>query len=95
MSVTSFPGGIAQYVGIAKGGSAGSHSLSAPVTIATDDLILSVQYAIFGTNGAISTINDLTSEFSCETAGSINNTGGTATTGALLIAMFADISAGE
>lgn len=70
-----------------KGGSAGSHTLTG---ITTDDKILSVWAEEFDGDGDISTVSDLTSEFSISAANTISNTGGTATTDALLQVLWAD-----
>jgi len=94
-TVTSFPNGIGQYVGFAKGGAAGSLAIIGGVE--AGDILLKVLAAEFGTDGAISTIYDLTSEFVTPvgTSAYIDNTSGTDCTGALLIATFVDKDAGE
>lgn len=74
-----------------KGGTAGSHTLTG---IATVDAILSVSSVTL--SGAdlsevnINAVADLTSEFSISAANTIANTGGTNTTGALLLVLWAD-----
>ena len=84
---------------VAKGGAAGSHTLvvGGGVTAAVGDLIQSAIQIEFGTNGAISTIVDLTSEFTSPiaTASTADNTGGTYTTNALLLFQIVDQDAGK
>ena len=70
-----------------KGGSAGDHTLTG---IATVDYIMSVSKINFDTDGTISTVSDLTSEFSISAADTISNSGGTDTTDALLLVLWAD-----
>lgn len=73
------------------GGSAGDHTLTG---VATVDKLLSV-FSLDLTGADLSVVNfsavtDLTSEFSITAANTINNTGGTDTTGALLFVLWAD-----
>ncbi len=94
MGITSFPNGIGQYTGFAKGGSAGSLAVIGGVE--AGDVLLKVLATEFGTDGLISTIYDLTSEFVSPvgTSAYIDNSSGTNCTGALLMATFADKNAG-
>ena len=97
-TVTVFPNGIGTYTGVAKGGSAGAHTLvvGGGVTAAVGDIIQSAIQIEFDTSGDVGTIVDLTSEFTSpiETASTADNTGGTATTGALLLFQIIDQDAG-
>jgi len=70
-----------------KGGSAGDHTVAG---IATVDAILSVSKINFETEGIISTVADLTTEFTITGAATINNTSGTDTTDALLLVLWAE-----
>jgi len=74
-----------------KGGSAGDFTVAG---IATVDKILGISQIEFETtasaNVEISTVADLTTEFTISGAATINNTSGTDTTGALLLVMWAD-----
>ncbi len=94
-NITSFPNGIGQYTGFAKGGPAGSLAVIGGVEVG--DILLKVLAVEFDTSGFVSTIYDLTSEFGSPvaTAAYINNDSGTDCTNALLNVVFADINAGE
>lgn len=65
---------------VISGGAAGNHTVTG---ITTADLLLSVlYYPISG--GNVTSVSDLTSEFTISALDTINNTGGTATTGGKL-----------
>ena len=65
---------------VANGGSAGNITVTG---IATTDVLEAVLYYPIST-GTVTSVSDLTSEFSITAANTINNTGGTATTGGKL-----------
>ena len=65
---------------MANGGSAGNITVTG---IATTDVLEAVLYYPIST-GTVTSVSDLTSEFSITAANTINNTGGTATTGGKL-----------
>lgn len=65
---------------VANGGSAGNITVTG---IATTDVLEAVLYFPIST-GTVTSVSDLTSEFSITAANTINNTGGTATTGGKL-----------
>lgn len=65
---------------VANGGSAGNITVTG---IATTDVLEAVLYFPIST-GTVTGVSDLTSEFSITAANTINNTGGTATTGGKL-----------
>ena len=93
-NITAFPNGVGQYFGLAKGGTAGNRTVIGGV--AAGDRVLKVMAAKFaGTTALISTILDLTAQFAgaATAANTINNTGGTNTTGYLLFVQFADADA--
>jgi hypothetical protein len=78
--VTRFPGGVGQFTFFAVGGAAGA--LTATGVRASDKLLL-VQSLKLDT-GAPNAVADLTSEFTITADNTVNNTGGTATTGAFV-----------
>lgn len=69
------------------GGAAGDHTVSG---IATDDILIAVKNIDIGGDA----ITDLTSEFSITAANTINNAGGTASTGGVLDIWYFDRSVG-
>lgn len=77
---TIFPNGVGQMTLYAAGGSAGDHTVSG---VETDDRLLSV-FAIEILTTSVGTVQNLTSEFSIDSADTINNDSGTDTTGDLL-----------
>lgn len=76
------------------GGSAGNHTLSG---ITLKDSLLSVHHISLteGAPNTFSAVEDLTSEFSITAADTINNTGGTDTTGGLLAVSYYDEDLGR
>ena len=78
--ITRFPGGVGQFTFFAVGGAAGD--LTATGVKSTDKLLL-VQALVLDT-GAPNAVSDLTSEFSITANNTVNNSGGTATTGAFV-----------
>lgn len=78
--ITRFPGGLGQFTFFAVGGSAGA--LTATGVKSSDKLLL-VQALTLST-GAPNAVADLTSEFTITADNTVNNTGGTATTGAFV-----------
>ena len=78
--ITRFPGGLGQFTFFAVGGAAGA--LTATGVKSSDKLLL-VQALTLDT-GAPNAVADLTSEFSITADNTVNNTGGTATTGAFV-----------
>lgn len=82
---TIFPNGVGQFTFLAAGGSAGDHTVTG---IETDDTLLAVVAAEILTT-SIGTVQDLTSEFSVDSANTINNDSGSATTGDLLFVTVA------
>lgn len=73
---------------IIAGGAAGAHTVTG---IATNDGLRSVLHVDF--TDASETGADLTSEFTITAANTIDNTGGTATTGGFLIVLYIDVDA--
>lgn len=67
---------IAEKTAVVNGGSAGNITVTG---IATTDVLLAVLYYPIST-GTVTSVSDLTSEFTISAANTINNTGGTATT---------------
>ena len=89
-SVTHFTGGLNQLTAYVKGGTAGSFTLTPPKgSLSSADKIIQVQALNWTTKSAISSITDLTSEFSITAANTINNTSGTNTTGMTLAVTYA------
>lgn len=80
-NLTRFPNGIAQFLLFAKGGAAGA--LTCTNVLATDKVIQVSKISI-GTNGYVTAVADLTSEFSVSAANTVTNTGGTTTSNALV-----------
>ena len=79
---------------LVAGGTAGNHTVTG---ITTNDKLLGVS-SIEATASQLSTAilglaGNLLSEFSIDSAGVIDNTGGTDTTGAMLIVLYADYDA--
>lgn len=87
--LTRFPGGVAQHTGFAVGGAAGNLTVVSGIGLESQDLLLSVLSIAHDTDGDIASVTDLTSEFSVTADNTINNTGGTATTDALVAVTFA------
>lgn len=73
---------------VISGGSAGAHTVTGITT--SDELVLVLQVAGAGTD--VTDIADLTSEFSITAGDTINNTGGTDTTGGKLLVLYLDLS---
>lgn len=94
---TCYPNGLNMYRASVAGGSAGDHSIDSSYGIEVGDLIHQVESITIGTDGSITTAVDITSEFGslCVTANTINNTGGTDTTGSLIVVTWYDADAGE
>ena len=93
MAITHFEGlGLKQT--IISGGSAGDHTVSG---ISTDDQLIGVVKidgtADTGTGDMTWACSDLASEFSITADDTINNTGGTDTTGAVLLVTYLDYDA--
>jgi hypothetical protein len=84
---------VRQY--LIAGGAAGNHTLTG-IDLERDRLV-SVWYFNLaeGAPNTITGVADLTSEFSITADDTINNTGGTATTGGLLIVQYYDDDWGE
>jgi len=80
----SLPAGFLQ-VDLVAGGAAGNLTLTG---VAVGDELAFV--GRFSTAAAIATLTDLTAEFSVTAANTINNTGGTATTGDTLMVIWTD-----
>lgn len=79
-NITRFPGGVGQFTFFGVGGAAGDLTVNG---INASDKLLLVQALTLDT-GAPNAVADLTSEFSIKVANKVNNTGGTATTGAFV-----------
>ncbi len=96
-SPTVFPGGTGAKVAYAAGTSAGSVTFDTSFGIEVGDLVEQVVALTIDTDGTFSTALDLTSEFTRVVTGANNltNTGGTDTTGAILVASFHDVDAAE
>lgn len=71
---------------VVNGGAAGNFTVTG---IATLDELVSVVYFPIDT-GTVTSVSDLTSEFTISAANTINNTGGTATTGGKLLVVYRD-----
>lgn len=71
---------------VINGGSAGNLTVTG---IATLDELVSVIYFPIST-GTVTSVSDLTSEFSIASANTINNTGGTATTSGKVLVVYKD-----
>lgn len=71
-----------------SGGAAGDHTVTG---ITTSDILTHVIY-FAGAGSTVTDMIDLTSEFSISAADTINNTGGTATTGGKLLVMYMDVA---
>jgi hypothetical protein len=69
---------------VVNGGSAGNITVTGILT--TDRLIAVLYYPI--STGTVTSVSDLTSEFTISAADTINNTGGTATTGGKLLVIY-------
>jgi len=88
--ITRFPGGLNIRTTICSGGAAGDHTC---VGVSTGDVVLSaIRVTRVATTGVISSVTDLTSEFTDEVTASntINNTGGTSSSNAELLVTFSD-----
>ena len=86
VAVLRLKGGVPLKMAVVAGGAAGDHTVTG---IATDDQIVEVMY-FAGAGTDVTDVADLTSEFSISAANTINNTGGTATTGGKLIVRYID-----
>lgn len=73
--------------GVVTGGAAGDHTVTGIAT--TDELVLVLYFVGAGTD--VTDITDLTSEFTITAANTINNTGGTATTGGKLLVLYLNL----
>jgi len=73
---------------IITGGAAGDHTVTG---IDTSDRLVSVFYAV-GAGTDVTDVSNLTSEFSITAADTINNTGGTDTSGGKLIVTYLAIN---
>ena len=80
-----FHSDLAVYIGTFAGGGAGAHTVLSPVTLKIGDVIKSVLN--------LTDSVDLTSEFSITGDDTIDNTGGTVTTGDDLLILFIQSSA--
>ena len=95
---TGFPNGTNLKIGICGGGSPGDHTLSGGIEDGDAiQQVLRVTLETGATTVEFSSAADLTSEFTdpCASDDTISNSGGTNTTGALLVCIFADIDASE
>jgi len=81
-----FPNGVAQITHFIKGGAAGDHTVA---NIKTTDMLLAVQAIEWDTDGDVSAVTGLLSEFSIKQDGKINNAGGTNTSDMLLAVTIA------
>lgn len=97
-SPTGFPNGTTIKIAVGNGGSAGDHTVVGGIE--ANDAIQQV-LRISLTTGAttvttISSSADLTSEFTdpCASDDTISNSGGTNTTGALIVCIYADADGG-
>jgi len=84
--LTYFPNGIAQGIIPIVGGVAGNHTVTG---ILTTDTLLGVQAIAFDAAGDCVSVTGLLSEFTITAANTINNTGGTNTTGSLVLVHLA------
>jgi hypothetical protein len=84
-NITRFPGGVGQFTFFGVGGAAGA--LTVPGVLDTDKILL-VQSLTLDT-GAPDATADLTDEFSITADDTVDNTGGTATTGAFVAVTIA------
>lgn len=73
---------------VVAGGAAGNFTMTGIAT--TDQLVLVLHLAGAGT--AVTDIADLTSEFTISAANTINNTGGTASSGGKLLVLYLDLT---
>ena len=83
-NLTHFVGFPLQASGIA-GGAAGNHTVTNLVGFPEGEVFLVIAFDFVG-----ATITDLTSEFTHSTGSTINNTGGTDTTGKILLVIFSN-----
>lgn len=95
---TSFPNGVNTKFGIGAGGAAGNHTITGGIE--ANDAIIQVLRVSLVTGASVvafSSAADLTSEFTdpCASANTISNSGGTSTSNAILVCLFADADAGE
>lgn len=95
---TCFKNGLARKNVAVKGGTA-SATFAVPTSfgVAIGDTVDQVLGITIGATGVITTTIDLTSEFAgtVTAANQLNNSGGTNTTGLLLMAIINDVSAGQ
>ena len=73
---------------VVAGGAAGNFTVTGIQT--ADELLLVLHVA--GAGSDVTDIEDLTSEFSITAANTINNTGGTASTGGKLLVLYYDLT---
>ncbi len=73
---------------VVTGGAAGNFTVTGIAT--GDELILVLRFTGAGTD--VTDVADLTSEFSISATDTINNTGGTATTGSKLLVLYWDLT---
>lgn len=73
---------------VVAGGSAGNFTVTG---IATADALIGVLF-FAGAGTDVTNVSDLTAEFSITAANTINNAGGTATTGGKLVVLYQDRS---
>lgn len=90
MAFSRFPNGLNVRLSCIKGSTAGTFTLTG---IAVSDAIMSVIKVRQSTGGiAWNSVDDITTEFSISAANTITNTGGTNSTLALLLVLWADAS---
>lgn len=96
-SPTGFPNGTTTKIAVGNGGTAGDHTVVGGIE--DGDAIQQVLRITLVTGASTTTISssaDLTSEFTdpVESDNTINNDGGTNTTGAILVCIYADADGG-
>jgi hypothetical protein len=81
MSLTKFPNGVGQLIGVGIGGAAGDITVAG---VAPGDKLLKVLVLVFNTSAVLQTVTDRTSVCTIKAANTIN-TGSTGTTGTVLV----------
>jgi len=92
VSLTLFPNGVGQKLAVGVGTTAGDITVTGDIK-AEDTIVqvlkLTMTSAVVGEPSVLSSAEDLTGEFTVADDDTINNTGGTDTTGATLVVIYA------
>lgn len=86
MSLTKFPNGVGQMIGVGIGAGAGNVTVAG---VSVGDKLLKVIAVGFTTSAVVNAVTDLTTQFTITAANTINNTGGTSTADKTVLVLYA------